>query len=96
MSDFHDHSGRDVYCPHCHVTFRVPSSMSGGFANCPECQKAVEVGGGHEPLFWMLVGAGVVGILLFAGLAFWAGGLLAGGVVLTIGAIIMGIVLLAM
>jgi hypothetical protein len=46
--------------------FQVPRSMKGGIANCPRCQQAVDIPGGPEGLFYVLLFIGiavVVGIL---------------------------------
>ena len=59
--------GIEANCPHCHRRFVVRRSLKGGVASCPECNKAVPVPGGPEPLFWVLVGLGAAVILgLFA------------------------------
>ena len=51
----------EVYCPHCRAGFEAPDSQKAGLASCPECQKAVPVPGGPEPLFWLLL----VGVVVF-------------------------------
>lgn len=86
----------ETECPYCDIFFSVPDSMSGGMANCPRCEKAVDVGGGYEPLFWVLCGLGVVGICVFSGLMFWVGGAIAGGITFVIGVLIMGAVIALM
>jgi len=43
----------------------VPSTLTGGITNCPECGKATEVGGLDDPL-WRLSQVG--GLLLAAGI----------------------------
>lgn len=48
--------GIDVHCRNCQNDFTAPRSQKGGLASCPVCLKAVEVGGGPEPLFWVVLG----------------------------------------
>jgi uncharacterized paraquat-inducible protein A len=55
-----------VHCPNCDESFPAPKSMTGGNANCPRCHRAVPVGGGYEPLFWVLVALGAVVVLVFS------------------------------
>lgn len=85
----------DLFCPHCSSSFAVPKTMKGGMANCPDCQKAVEVAGGPEPLFWFLFGLGGLGILLVSGLLFAAAGPIVGLIGLMVGATILTVLVLA-
>lgn len=75
-----------VDCAHCGEPFEAPSSLRGGFVNCPRCQKATEVSKGLEPTYWLLFGGVlVVGIgltTLAARTGGPAGGLVVGGVFL--------------
>ena len=63
--------------------------MRGGIANCPTCGKATSVEGGAEPLFKVLVGLGVVALLAAGLLAWKLAGIMAGVMVLLIGAAIL-------
>lgn len=58
----------EAFCPHCELIFDVPASMKGGIANCPECRRTVEIRGGPEPIYWILVGCGVLAVLGVSGL----------------------------
>ena len=69
--------------------------MKGGIANCPQCRKAVEVGGGPEPLFWLLLAAGGLAVLVAAAIAWGIGGTWAGLGALVLGALILGGIVLA-
>lgn len=84
-----------VHCPNCDETFPAPKSMKGGYSNCPRCQRAVEVTGGYEAEFWLLFGLGCVVCLLISAAAFWGGGIIAGGITLGIGVLIMTCIILA-
>ena len=83
-----------VSCP-CTERFEVPASMVGGLANCPRCRKAVEVPGGPEPLFWVLLGAGALVVLGISAAGFAIGGPVAGGIALGVGGGVLGLVVLA-
>ena len=96
MSEYGGKNLVHVNCTFCENSFHVPKSMAGGMANCPECERAVEVKGGSDGLFRLLVAGGVLGIIMFSGLFFVIGEPLVGGGVFVIGAIIMGLVMLAL
>ena len=59
------HSGINVTCD-CGNMFEVPRSMKGGIANCPRCRKIVNVPGGPEGLFYVLL---FLGIAVVAGIS---------------------------
>lgn len=79
----------------CGERFSVPVSLKGGLANCPRCGKATAVRGGPEPLFWVLLSAGIGLVLAASGIAWAAGGAAAGGIALGAGAALITIVVLA-
>jgi len=79
----------------CGNRFQVSESFKNGLVNCPQCGKATDVGGGPEPLFWVLLGIGAAIVLAVSG-AVWAfGGAVAGGITFGIGAAILGAIVLA-
>jgi len=82
--------GDEVACP-CGQVFDVPRSLRGGIANCPQCRQAVKIGGGHDPLFYALVGAGVLAVLIATAIAGWAGGFTAAAITFVVGAGILGL-----
>ncbi|MFQ5734828.1 MAG: hypothetical protein ACE5KM_23080 [Planctomycetaceae bacterium] len=84
-----------VHCPYCDADFTVPESLRGGHANCTQCRRAVEVGHGIYPLFWALLGMGVLFVVGLAAFAFMLGGTVAGFVILGVGALIITAVVLA-
>lgn len=84
-----------VHCPFCDADFPAAKSMRGGYANCPRCNRAVQVGGGYEPLFWVLCGLGAAFVLGISTLLFFVVGPVAGGVAFLIGAAIMGTIIAA-
>lgn len=86
--------GIEVYCE-CGHLFRAPRSLAGGITNCPACAQVVSVPGGAEPLFWVLVSLGAFGVLALAVVAFYFLGPVAGGVVLVVGALVIGVAVLA-
>jgi len=83
-----------VSCP-CGSQFQVPASFKGGLANCPKCGRAAPVRGGPEPLFWILLSAGVGLVLAVSAIAWLAGGAAAGGIVLGVGAVVLMAIVLA-
>lgn len=89
------HNQLSVYCAHCDSHFPAAKSMRGGFANCPGCNRAVQVSGGYEPLFWVLCGLGAAFILLVSTLLAVFVEPVVGGVVFLVGAGIMTLVILA-
>lgn len=84
-----------AHCPHCDQSFPVPKSMHGGTANCPSCRRAVPVGGGYEPLFWVLVGLGAAFVLGVSALLGFFVHPIAGLTAFVIGAVVMGIIIAA-
>ena len=87
--------GVEVYCRECSHRFRVPPSLQGGLANCPSCRRTTPVAGGPEPLFWVLLGAGILLVLAIASAFFLAGEITGGVIALFVGAAILLVVLLA-
>jgi len=86
-----DGDGIEVYCD-CGHLFHAKKSLGGGLTNCPRCHKAVEVSGGPEPLFWILLGGGELVVLTIAALVFLVTKSAPGAlIVLIIGAAITGI-----
>ncbi len=77
------HRGINVTCD-CGNMFQVPRSMKGGIANCPRCRKIVDVPGGPEGLFYVLL---FVGIAVVAGISalFFAVSTTAGLIAVAIG-----------
>lgn len=67
--------------------------MKGGLANCPDCQKAVEVRAGFEGLFWLLIAGGVTFSLFLVVMAYLAYGVIGGGIVLVVCAALFALVL---
>jgi uncharacterized paraquat-inducible protein A len=57
----------EVHCPHCDLLFDVPSSMNGGIASCPDCERTVPIKSGPEALYWILVGFAVFMVLVISG-----------------------------
>lgn len=86
-------NGVDVACD-CGNIFQVPRSMKGGIANCPKCRKSVDVPGGPEGLFYVLL---FLGILVVGGISalFFAVSMTAGFIALAIGCLIILICVLA-
>lgn len=84
----------EVYCPYCRAGFQAPDSQKSGLAACPECQKAVPVPGGPEPLFWVILGGSILGALLVSGIMFFGAGPFAG--LVTLAVCIVGIVVWAL
>jgi len=80
-------NGIDVACD-CGNMFQVPRSMKGGIANCPRCQKSVDVPGGPEGLFYVLL---FIGIVVVGGVSalFFAVNMTAGFIALGIGCLII-------
>lgn len=95
MSHEHRPDQLSVYCPHCEAHFFAAKSMRGGYANCPTCQRAVQVAGGYEPLFWVLFSLGAAFVLFFSWMLFLGAGPIAGGVAFLIGAAALTIIVLA-
>ncbi|MHC4230891.1 MAG: hypothetical protein ACYSWW_26615 [Planctomycetota bacterium] len=87
------HDGINVTCD-CGNMFQVPRSMKGGIANCPRCQKTVNVPGGPEGLFYVLLFAGIA---IVAGISalFFAASTTAGLIALAIGCLVILICVLA-
>ena len=86
-------NGIDVACD-CGNIFQVPRSMKGGIANCPKCRKSVDVPGGPEGLFYVLL---FLGILVVGGISalFFAVNKTAGFIALAIGCLIILICVIA-
>ena len=61
-------------CTHCGRQFEVPTSMVGGFANCPDCGKAAPVEGLRDPIWRLWQTLGVVGAVGVASLVYWQAG----------------------
>jgi hypothetical protein len=74
--------------------FQVPQSMKGGIANCPRCRKIVDVPGGPEGLFYVLL---FLGIVLVGGISalFFAVSITAGLTALAIGCLAILICVIA-
>jgi hypothetical protein len=85
--------GIDVACD-CGNIFQVPRSMKGGIANCPKCRKSVDVPGGPEGLFYVLL---FLGILVVGGISalFFAVSMTAGFIALAIGSLFILICVIA-
>jgi hypothetical protein len=82
--------GVEVYCE-CGHLFHAKKSLKGGLTNCPSCDKAVQVPGGPEPMFWILFGGGALLVLAIAAMLFFvAESTLGAVIVLIIGAAIIG------
>ncbi len=79
----------------CGNMFQVPRSMKGGIANCPRCQKSVDVPGGPEGLFYVLLL--FLGIVIVGGISalFFAVNKTAGFIALGIGCLIILICVLS-
>ncbi len=86
-------NGIDVAC-HCGNMFQVPRSMKGGIANCPRCHKSVDVPGGPEGLFYVLL---FIGIVVVGGISalFFAVNTTAGLIALAIGCLTIVIVVIS-
>lgn len=54
-------------CDHCGHRFEVADDLAGGITNCPDCGKATEVQGSHDPLWRM---AKIGGVLLIGAVAY--------------------------
>ncbi len=87
------HSGINVTCD-CGNMFQVPRSMKGGIANCPRCRKIVEVPGGPEGLFYVLLFLGIAVVVGISALLF-AVSTMAGLIALAIGSLAILICVLA-
>jgi len=85
------HGGINVTCD-CGNMFQVARSLKGGIANCPRCRKIVDVPGGPEGLFYVLLFLGVAVVLGISAL-FFAVSTTAGLVALALGclAILIGV-----
>jgi hypothetical protein len=79
----------------CGSKFEVAESFRNGLVNCPQCGKATEVGGGPEPLFWILLAIGISFVLGLSGLLWVGVGPVAGGIALGIGAAVVAIFVMA-
>ena len=77
------HGGINVTCD-CGNMFQVARSLKGGIANCPRCRKIVDVPGGPEGLFYVLLFLGVAVVLGISAL-FFAVSTTAGLVALALG-----------
>lgn len=86
-------NGIEVACD-CGNMFQVPRSMKGGIANCPKCKKSVDVPGGPEGLFYVLL---FLGIIVVGGISalFFAVNTTAGFIALAIGCLIIVIVVIS-
>ncbi len=86
-------NGIDVACD-CGNIFQVPRSMKSGIANFPKCRKSVNVPGGPEALFYVLL---FLGILVVGGIStlFFAMNKTAGFIALAIGCLIILICVIA-
>lgn len=84
----------EVECA-CGCRFMVPNSMKAGLANCPQCHKATPVPGGPEPLFWFLLGGGILLALILTVAIGSVYGLDAGGITLGVCALVITILVLA-
>ena len=87
------HGGINLTCD-CGNMFVVPRSMKGGVANCPRCRKIVDVPGGPEGLFYVLL---FVGIAVVAGISalFFAVSPKAGIIALAVGCLAILICVIA-
>jgi hypothetical protein len=74
--------------------FQVPRSMKGGIANCPRCREIVDVPGGPEGLFYVLLFLGIAVVVGISALLF-AVSATAGLIVLAIGSLAILICVLA-
>ncbi len=84
--------GVEVHCS-CKRYFRAAKSLKGGITNCPWCGKAVDVPGGPEPLFWVLLSLGALAVLTPAAIFCTSGEIAAGIIVLILGgALLAGLV----
>lgn len=86
--------GRTLYveCKSCGTGYEAPASMKGGKANCPDCGTANDVGGGIEPLFWALLGMGVLLVFCASGFFYWLAGWGPAALVLVTGVIVLGVI----
>lgn len=80
-----------VDCRHCGHPFQAPRSLRGGFVNCPSCGKASEIRSGPEPLFWLLLGVGILVAAGIVSLLYVA----AGGLAATIAAAVCALIIAA-
>jgi hypothetical protein len=85
--------GINVACD-CGNMFQVPRSMKGGIANCPKCKKSVDVPGGPEGLFYVLL---FLGIAVVGGISalFFTVNMTAGLIALAIGCLLIVIVVVS-
>lgn len=87
--------GVEVRCA-CKRDFRVAKSLRNGIVNCPWCGKAVEVPGGPELLFGILLGLGVLAVLTPTVILCASGEIAAGLIVLVLGGgLLAGLVAMA-
>lgn len=84
-----------VDCPHCGSVFWAPRSQKGGYGTCTECNKAVEIRGGPEAAFWVLI-VGIAGFIAAVSAVLWfAVGPTAGIAAAVIGSVALGLGILA-
>lgn len=72
--------------------FPVAKSAAGSLQNCPECGRATSVGGENDPLWTVIKGAAVLGLVVASVLVYQIGGPVAGAAVFLVGAAILGLV----
>ncbi|MEE8106230.1 MAG: hypothetical protein V3T86_11910 [Planctomycetota bacterium] len=85
-----------VDCEHCGEVFQAAESMAGGMTNCPRCKKAATVPGLRDRWF-RFVQAGMLVAVVALTLAGWHNGGLAGALALgSLGALVCGVMYVAM
>jgi hypothetical protein len=89
-----DWDGIEVYCE-CGHLFRAQKSLKGGVTNCPRCQRAVEVSGGPEAHFWLLLDGGIALVVGLAAVFYAVGSIARAVITLVLGGVVIGICVLA-
>ena len=85
-----------VDCEHCGEVFQAADTMAGGMTNCPRCNKATTVSGLRDGWF-RLVQAGMLVAVVTLALAGWHNGGLLGALFLGgLGALVCGVIYVAM
>lgn len=87
------HNGINVTCD-CGNMFQVARSLKGGIANCPRCRKVVDVPGGPEGPFYVLLFLGIAGVAGISAL-FFPVSVMAGLIALAIGGLAILICVIA-